>query len=404
MPEPRTARHSVVQASSLHKIEARNQIALFLIALLLVSCSTGRTKLAYTDSSANNWPTQRANPANTGHVASSIINQPYTVLWTVKTGGVAASEPVVRDGLIFFAGLDRRFEVYDLVTGDRRFRKRFDGPVLGVIPGDSTIGVLVDQVERRYFTYDLRTARETGNFKVASVSAPPRSLSDSTIVLGTWHGHVFSYTHDGREIWHTECEGPVMSAPAIVGSVVYVASGRSIFALGARDGSKIWEHGVSGAIEGGPAVGDQVYFGAIDSFATAIKTSDGELAWTTRLAGGVFAAPAIGENLVYFVSNDGTLTALNKRDGTIQWTYNTGAVANHSPTLCGDLLLVTSRQATVSMLLAATGERLWSDSTLSAQAMTSPVVIGDRILLTDSRRLLICLAPASLSPLATPSE
>jgi outer membrane protein assembly factor BamB len=404
MPKFRTTIFSVVQAFSLHKREARNPISLLILALLLVSCSSGRTKLAYTDSTDHNWLTPRSDAANTGHVASSVINEPYTILWKVKTGGVAASEPIVRDGLIFFSGLDRRLEVYDLATGERRFRKRFDGPVLGVIPGDSTFGVLVDQVERRYFTYDLRTARQTGNFKVPTVSAAPRTHSDSTILLGTWHGQVFCYTHDGREIWHTECDGPVLSPPAIVDSVVYVASGRSLFALKSDDGATIWEHGVSGAIEGGPAVDDHVYFGAIDSFATALRKSDGELVWSTRLGGGVFAAPAIGDSLVYFASNDGSLTALDKNEGIVQWTYDAGAVANLSPTLCGDLLLITSRQATVAMLSAANGEQLWSDSTLSAQAMTSPVVVGDRILLTDSRRLLICLAPASQSPLATPSE
>ncbi len=387
----------------LRKREAHT-ITLLFLALLFVSCSSGRSKLIYSEATAYNWLTPRADAANTGHVASSVINEPYTILWTVKTGGVSASEPIVRDGLIFFSGLDRRFEVYDLATGERRFRKRFEGPILGVIPGDSTFGVLVDQAERRYFTYNLRTARETGNFKVPTVSTAPRTHSDSTILLGTWHGHVYCYTHDGREIWHTECDGPVLSPPAIVDSVVYVASGRSIFALKSDDGATLWEHGVSGAIEGGPAVGGHVYFGAIDSFATALSKSDGEVAWTTRHAGGIFAAPAIGENLVYFASNDGTLTALNKSDGTINWTYNAGAVANLSPTLCGDLLLITSRQSTVSMLSAETGEHLWSDSTLSAQAMTSPVVVGDRILLTDSRRLLICLAPASQSPLAAPTE
>lgn len=372
--------------------------------VFMVACSSNRTKLAYTDPAAPDWLTPRGDAANTGHIASGIINEPYTILWSVKTGGVASSEPIVRDGLIFFSGLDRRVEVYDLATGERRFRKRFDGPVLGVIPGDSTFGVLVDQVERRYFTFDLRRAKETDGFRVPTVSAPPRALSDTTIVLGTWHGHVFCFTHDGREIWQTECEGPVMNAPAIADTVIYVASGRSLFALNAHSGATLWEHGVSGAIEGAPAVGDHVYFGATDSFATAINIEAGELVWTARLGGGVFAAPAVGEDLVYFATNDGLVNALSKHDGTTQWTYNTGAVANHSPTLCGDLLLITSRQSTITTLSAKTGEHLWSDSTLSAQATTSPVVVGDRILLTDSRRLLICLAPASQSPIAAPSE
>ncbi len=406
----KSIRQIVVRASTPHMREARETSptprALFavLCLLALTSCSTNRTKLAYTDASNHDWIMPRANPANTGFVASGLANEPYTVLWSTKTGGVAAGEPIVRDGLIFFPGLDRRLEVYDLATGQRRFRKRFDGPVLGVILGDSTFGVLVDQVERRFFTFDLRTARARGNFRVPTVSAPPRALSDSTILMGTWHGSLLCFTSDGREVWNTECDGPIMNAPAIAESVIYVSSGRSLFALRSDNGEKLWEHGANGAIEGAPAVDDHVYFGATDSFATALDIPNGYLIWAQRLGGGIVSTPAVGDDLVYYASNDGSLTALNKQDGSIEWTHNSGAVANLSPTLCGEFILTTSRQATVSMLSAASGDRVWIDTTLSAQAMTSPVVIGDRILLTDSRRSLICLAPASQAPLANPSE
>lgn len=372
--------------------------------VLLVACSSNRTKLTYTDSGSADWLTPRANPANTGQIGASIANEPYTVLWSTKTGGVAACEPVVRDGLIFFSGLDRRVEIYDLATGERRFRKRFDGPVIGIIPGDSTFGVLVDQLERRYFTFDLRRAKVIDEFKVPSVSAPPRELNDSTILLGTWHGQLFCFTHNGRKVWESECEGPVMSAPAILDSSLYASSGRSIFALNASSGANQWTHSTDGAIEGVAASTDKVYFGAADSFANAIDADAGNRAWRTRLGGGVFATPAVGEELVYFTANDGLLYALDKDDGKVRWTYNTGAIANLSPTLCGDYLLTTSRQAAISMLSASSGERLWTDTTLSAQSVTSPVVAGDRILLTDSRRLLICLAPASQSPIAAPAE
>lgn len=379
--------------------------AIVLALVLLAACSTNRAKLSYTSAESPDWPTPRSNAANTGHIAAGVLNEPYTVLWSARTGGVAACEPVVRDGLIFFSGLDRRVEVYDLDTGERKFRKRFDGPVLGVIPGDSTFGILVDQVERRFFIFDLRTAKEVSSFKVTTVSAPPRALSDTTILLGTWHGRLLCYSLSGDPIWNRECEGPIRQAPSLRDSVIYAASGRSVFALKSRDGAELWQHGVNGSIEGGTAVDDLVYFGAADSFAAALNPVDGELVWSRRLDGGLFATPAVGDSSVFYASNDGSVTALNKKNGKLRWTHRTGSVANLSPTLSGDFVLTTSRQATLTMLSAATGEQLWSDTTLTAQATTAPVVVGDRILLTDSRRLLICLAPASHSQiLSTPAE
>jgi outer membrane protein assembly factor BamB len=326
-----------------------------------------------------------------------VTNAPYTILWSVKTGGVAASEPIVRDGLVFFSGLDRRIEIFELSTGQRLFRKRFDGPVLGVIPSDSTFGVLVDQMERRYITYDLRGGKPRSSFRVFSASAAPRMLSDSTMLVVTWQGRVMCVTADGDELWTTECEGAIKSAPAVHDTVVFASAGHSVFALNESDGAKIWEHGVSGAIEGAPAVDDHVYFGAADSFVTALDPTSGSLVWTVRVGGGVYSTPTIGPELLYVASNDGYISALNKRDGRRQWSFNTGAVANLSPTLCGEYLLATSRQSAVTVLDARSGDKSWSDTTLKAQAMSSPVVVGDRIILTDARRNLICLAPATQS-------
>lgn len=365
------------------------------LVVLLAACSTNRARLSYRDPASPDWLTPRATPANTGSVAGSIVNEPYTVLWTTKTGGVAATEPVVRDGLIFFSGLDRRVEVFDLETGKRLWRRRFDGPVLGVIAGDSLFGVLVDQAERRFIVFDLRSARERHSFKVPTVGSPPRALSDSTVILGTWHGALLCYTLDGEQLWKSDCEGPILAAPAVVDSVVYAASGRSLFALDAKSGSKLWEHGVSGAMAGAPAVDQGIYFGAADSFATALELDSGEMRWSHRLGGGVFTTPAIGSELVYYAANDGSITALDKKDGALRWKHIDGAIANLSPTLSGNFLLSTSRQSTLTVLDALTGIQFWSDTTLSAQATTPPVVVGDRIILTDSHRRLICLAPAT---------
>lgn len=369
--------------------------SMVLLALLLASCTSNRTKLAYSDSSAGNWLTSRANPANTGAVDPTLVNSVYTIAWRTKTGGVASCEPVVRDGLLFFSGLDRRVEVFDLTTGERRFRKRFDGPVLGVLSGDSTFGVLVDEEERRYFIYDLRTAKARSSFRMIDASAPPRQLTDSTILFVTWRGIAKSITSDGRKIWEADCEGIIQSSPAITDSTVYVAAGHSIYALDVTTGNKRWEHGVSGAIEGAPAVADKVYFGASDSIAAALEIESGDLVWSASVGGGIHSTPTVGETMIYVAGNDGLITALDKSSGESRWTYNTEAVANLSPTLSGEYLLTTSRQPVVRVLSATTGERLWSDTTLAAQAMTSPLVVGDRIILTDAKRNLICLAPAT---------
>ncbi|HWO58041.1 MAG TPA: PQQ-binding-like beta-propeller repeat protein [bacterium] len=369
--------------------------ALALAALALAACSGGRPKLWYPSPGAAGWPTPRADQANSGRAPQALPDVPYTVAWSVKTGGVAASEPVVRDGLVFFPGLDRRIEVYDLASGKRRFRKRLDGPVLGVLAFATDFAVLTDQEDRRFVRFDMKKGKERADFRVHSASAPPRLLNDSTILISTWSAQVRALTPRGEILWETECEGPIRTAPAVVDSVVYAASGRSLFALAADDGSILWQHGVSGAIEGVAVDGGQLFFGGADSFVTALDCRDGHLLWNIRLGGGIFATPAVGSDLIYVAANDGRITALDRQNGQIRWDYALDAIANLSPTLSNDLLLVTARNALVTALSAATGEVVWADTTLSGQAVIAPIIAGDRILLADSKRNLICLAPAT---------
>lgn len=366
-----------------------------LVALVLAACSSGRPKLWYPAPGTADWPTPRGDQANSGRAPQALPDVPYTVAWSVKTGGVAASEPVVRDGLIFFSGLDRRIEVYDLASGERRFRKRLDGPVLGVLAFDADFAVLTDQQDRRLVRFDMKKGKERAEFRVQAASAPPRLLNDSTILISTWNAQVRTLTPQGEILWETECEGPIRTTPAVTDSVVYAASGRSLFALAADDGSILWQHGVAGAIEGVAVDGGQLFFGSADSFVTALDCHDGRLLWTAPLGAGIFATPAIGSDLVYVAANNGRLTALDRESGEIRWDYALDAIANLSPTLSDDRLLVTARNALVTALSAATGEVVWADTTLSGQAVIAPIIVGDRILLADSKRNLICLAPAT---------
>jgi outer membrane protein assembly factor BamB len=320
---------------------------------------------------------------------------PYQVRWTAKTGGLAAAEPLVKDGILYFSGTDRRIELFDLATGERRFRKRYDGPVLGVVADDSTLGVLTDQDERRFVVLDLRTGERLRAFRMNSASAPPRRLNDSVLVLGSWGGYVLAMNDAGNTVWKTQCDGPIKSAPAISDSIVYVTGGRSLYALNARDGLKIWSHEFHGPVEGGPALDRHLYVGSADSTVCALDPLDGALVWSTTLSGGVFASPTIGDSLIFVAGNDGSISALRREDGKVAWTHTLSVVANHSPTLCGEFLLATSRSAELWVFRAGTGEKLSSEKLLFGQATAPPVVVGDHILLADSHRRIVCLAPAN---------
>lgn len=364
-----------------------------LTVLVLNGCAGGRAKINYDPEETAGWATARGGDHNAGLSSEGSLAALDTLLWRVETGGLPAAEPVVRGGLLFHCGLDRRVEVFEIVSGRKVFRKRFDAPVLGLIAGDSTLTVLLDQPERRLITLDLKHGRQIHSIRVPTPGAPPRALSDTLILLAGWNGHLLCVSHRGATVWDATCEGPIQHPPAIADSVIYVASGRSIFALNARDGATLWEHGVGGVIEGGPAIAERVYFGAADSFVTALDPAGSVAVWTRRLDGAIFSTPAISsDSLIYVAANNGLVYALRKSTGETVWSYDTGALANLSPTVSGLNLIVASRSPKLVLLDKNDGHEVASTA-LRHPASISPIAVGSLVFVSDDEHSLYCFGP-----------
>ena len=375
-----------------HSTIVRSIVVAACVCFVVAACATGKRALRYNGLSDGDWATVRGGPGNPGRSAASASPALNTILWTVKTGGLTGSEPLVRGGLVFHGGLDRRVEVYDARTGDRRYRARFDGPIVGLLPLDSTLIVVTDHPDNRAHLIRLRDGREQSSFRVPNPSAPPRMASDSSFILPTWDGHLVCLSVHGHTIWEATCEGPVLHAPAVADTVVYAASGRSIFAVGLSDGRVFWQHGVAGMIRGGPAVDGHIYFGTADSFVCMLDPANGESTWSRHVGGGITSSPALSDSLVYVTANDGFVYSLSRTTGEIRWKFDTGALANLSPTLVGDQLIVAARQPAVFLLNALTGEKI--SETALKKAADSPPVFGEGfVLVQDFDRHLYCLGP-----------
>jgi len=367
---------------------------LLAIALLAMAGGCGRAHLFMRPSAQpDGWPTVRGAPNNCGAtVGGTIIVE--RLLWRSKTGGEAAGEPTIRDGLLYFPGLNYRLEIFDAANGRRLFRARFNGPVSGALPSSTGFDVLTDQDEQRYFVYLFDPLRVESSFPTVACRAAPRRLDDSTILLAAWNGTVSCLDRSGKSIWSVETEGPIVSTPAVVDSIIYVASGRQVVALARRDGRRIWSHRASGAVVAAPAVDDRVYVGSADSIIYALGRESGSMDWFFAADGGVFTTPTIGPDRICFGANDGAIYALDKSTGRFLWRYDTGAIANLSTTLAGKTLLVGSRRGRLLVLNAADGS-LISEHPLSAPAATPPVVAYGRVFIADAKRNLYCFGPAT---------
>jgi outer membrane protein assembly factor BamB len=157
----------------------------------------------------------------------------------------------------------------------------------------------------------------------------PPVLSENRIFQLTDDGvlsAVDKYT--GKILWSRTLGELSASAPAVVGSTVYVTilsragaadDGRAV-ALDAATGHILWSRDLPSRSESSPLVdGGKVFFGSEDGTVYALGTRTGRTIWTYHAAGAVKASPTLQSGVLYFGDYSGHVQAVSESTGRRIW-------------------------------------------------------------------------------------
>ena len=322
--------------------------------------------------------------------------------------------PVVDQGRVFAADAAARVQAFDLVSGERLWRRRFE------LASDRRLGA------------GLATAG--GGVFVATARGEVAALDAAT----------------GEVVWRTELEAPVRAAPTLAGRyVIVLTADNQTFALDAVNGTVLWTHqgfAEASALLGGPSpaatggltvvpyssgevyglvleTGEPVWLDAVQrprrtsamgSIAdiqaapviepggrvlvaghggeiAALAAENGNRIWDSRLAASEMPWVAGGE--IFTVSTHGEVVNLDLESGGIRWASQlprfrvpedpeTDRIYHAGPVLAGGRVLVTGSLGQLWSLDPATGEILRTDPI--PRGVTLPPVVADgRLLLVD---------------------
>jgi outer membrane protein assembly factor BamB len=235
--------------------------------------------------------------------------------------------------------------------------------------------------------------------------------------------------HSGAQVWECELQrGGLMhksiknsyasASAACDGQQVYypwVADGALWLAAVNLDGKILWkkrvapfvsEHGYGSS----PCLYESLVIVSSDnlgpSFVTALNRQSGEIAWQVeRATGGSYGTPVVaslaGRDQL-LLSGQNSVVSYNPQSGDIAWACQgpgpstIGTLAWH-----GDLAFATCGAppmiAGVMAIRADSGQLAWQ-----AEAMAnvpSPLVVGDRLLVTEDRGTIVCFSTDSGQPL-----
>ena len=119
----------------------------------------------------------------------------------------------------------------------------------------------------------------------------------------------------------------------------------------------VWTYEAGDSIESSAAiVAGVVYVGSMAAGLISLDLQTGKLRWKYPVQDGIEeSSPAVRGGIVYVGDLSGVLHAVNAQDGKSLWTLRTGAEIKSSPVVVGDRLLVGSYDGNLYCVAARTG-------------------------------------------------
>lgn len=203
----------------------------------------------------------------------------------------------------------------------------------------------------------------------------------------------------GETLWEASIPGEILAEPAMNEGILVVNTGSgSLFGLDVKTGEQLWRsdtdvpplslRGISApaASNGGALVGTptgklqvNILASGIPAWETAITTPSGATELERMID--IDAAPVVFGSIVYVVSYDGTLAALDLRSGRIIWKREYSSYRDLA--VSGNRIYVVDTSSIVYALDRRNGVEIWSQSGLKQRNLTTPLVMGEHLVLGD---------------------
>jgi outer membrane protein assembly factor BamB len=114
--------------------------------------------------------------------------------------------------------------------------------------------------------------------------------------------------------------------------------------------------------------------------------------WTYDAGDSIESSAAIVGHTVFAASQKGELVALNLDSGAVYWKFNTGsAIAESSPAYSDGAVYIGDLAGWLNAINASDGKKLWAFKA-GSEIKSSPVVVGERLLIGSYDQHLYCLS------------
>ncbi|MBP6300205.1 MAG: outer membrane protein assembly factor BamB [Arenimonas sp.] len=226
------------------------------------------------------------------------------------------------------------------------------------------------------------------------------SVYSGLLAIGSRNGEVMAFNAlDGSLLWKKMVSSSVVAAPLVTSDTVVVrVNDGKVFGLDFATGEKKWQfdRGIPSLTVRGnssPVLGPGfIFVGYEDGTLIALNQNDGTRVWEQLVAkpdgrseiermSDIDGEIQVGDQEVFVNSYHNSTMAINLANGQPIWVREIGGYAGIA--LMSDRVILTDKAGNVWALDRLTGSDLWKQSGLTKRGLTTPVIQGSFVVVSD---------------------
>jgi len=335
---------------------------------------------------------------------------PLAIAWQVEAGKGSDSDsrltapPIVADGRIFVLDADTHLYVFDAKDGKPLWDED-TAPKTG----------------RRNFwnKMSLGLMGKDTHIDPSKGFGGGVAFDNGRLFVTTGFGSVIALNPaNGKQIWKTDLDVPIVNAPVANGGRVFVSSqDNHFFAFAQIDGRQLWDHqGITenaGILESTSAAvaGEYVIAPYSSGELFALRVLNGRSAWNDMLTRSgtrtalselddIAGRPVVDRDMVFAISHSGTMVAINLNAGDRAWSRDIGGI--QMPWVAGDFLYVLTTDDQLLCLERKDGKvkwlhqlPRWEDEERKEDPIewAGPVLVSNRLIVVSSNGYAEAISP-----------
>ncbi len=225
--------------------------------------------------------------------------------WVYPTRGRVFSNPVVVDGVVYFADDDNeRGFVYavDLEKGEALWSPFKTGHRVWATPTVADGVIYAASMDKQIYAIDAKTGELKSKMKVDGAIASKPLVTGGAVYFGAFDRHFYAFDRaTGKEKWSARTDGWVWNDAVEKEGVIYAGSlGGTFYAFDGETGAVKWEVALDASIRADALiVGDRIYVADRRGKISALELKSGTLRKAETTEAPILASPVVDSGRLF---------------------------------------------------------------------------------------------------------